>query len=932
MFKKGVSLLLALVMISATFAVLPVSAAQADEEIVDEYAAVGIVPESGGDNETEIMTNPTVNDQAEETAAETERGGQLHMNGGYLSYSIDLEAGTVMITRGDSLTGDPVIPSEIEGYPVTAIDDYALLKQEVTSVTVPDSVKDIGIKAIGYFDRDDDRSNSDIAIKGSELSAAEYYAEENGFRFVDVNADKYPHITSFENTEKGAKIKWSAFNGTDYYRVYCKNTNGEWNRLTSTSKREYVDTSVKGGETRVYTVRALNSKDDFVSDYSRKGWSNLFIEAPTVSLNNDEDGVMIKWNACKGAERYRIYYYGKDGWKKMAETTKASFLDTDVRSGNSYTYTVRCISADSRDFTSDYKAGKKIRYVAAPRITSFENTEKGAKFKWNACKGADFYRIYYKNKDGGWTRLASKYLTEYTDTSVKPGEKRVYTIRCLNEKEDFVSDYVGKGFENTYIEAPTVSLSNHEDGVKIAWNACKGAERYRIYYYGKDGWKKMAETTKSSFVDTDVRSGNSYTYTVRCISADGKDFTSDYKAGRKIRYVAAPRITSFENLDNGVKFKWSASKGADFYRIYYKNKESDGWTRLASKYLTEYTDTSVKDGATRIYTIRCLNENEDFVSDYVGKGFANTYFAPPAIDSVTAQEDGWLAEWEAREGVDAYRLYRKTLGGSWSRLFDAVPESSYLDTGVEEGKIYAYTLRYLDDEGELISGYTDNVKYYQDGEPVDGKIRYNDKTYFFDKGYLRSGLQRIDGKLYYYNENGSISKDAIVKSGSDYYYADKNGVCCESEEICLAAEFMAKNCKGDTLKEKMKSGFMYLADNFPYQRYYDPPKSASDMPRMATTCFKNRNANCYRYAAAFCCLARIAGYRARVAIGTTGGLPHGWTEVYVDGKWLICDPDANIPQYHMADYAAYMMKSHFWQLSKSFSAELTIENGKAVWK
>ena len=301
------------------------------------------------------------------------------------------------------------------------------------------------------------------------------------------------------------------------------------------------------------------------------------------------------------------------------------------------------------------------------------------------------------------------------------------------------------------------------------------------------------------------------------------------------------------------------------------------------------------------------------------------------ISKVTAKDGDHLIEWKARDGVAAYRLYRKTLGGSWSRLFDSVTDASYQDK-VEKNTIYAYTLRYLDGEGELISDYLDDVKYYKNGKAVDGKTEYNGKTYYFDNGHLRSGLQRINGKLYYYNANGSLSKDTLVKSGSDYYYADKNGVCCETEEIRLAAEFMYKYCKGDTLKAKMKSGFMYLADHFPYQRYYDPPVSALDMPRMATTCFKNRNANCYRYAAAFCCLARIAGYRARVAVGTTGGLPHGWTEVYVDGRWLICDPDANIPKYNKADYAAYMMTYHFWQLSKSFSSELTIENGKAVWK
>ena len=758
MFKKSVSLLLALIMVAAVFTVIPASAAET-EAAADGVSVTGVVP-TGKDNVTPTVPAAT---EAETTAGST-RTGVIYNDArtGYWSYEIDLAAGTVTITGATELVGDLVIPAEIEGYPVTAIAPCAVDCKKISSVTVPDSVTAIGELALGYsVDGDEFDSiffqTSGFILKGSERSAAEAYAKENDLTFVNVNAASYPLITSIENTENGAKIKWSSFPGAESYRVYYKNANGNWVRMTTTKSREYTDTSVKGGEERLYTVRALNGKDTCVSEYSRRGWSNLFIEAPTVTLSNDENGVMIKWNACKGAVRYRVYYYGSHGWTRMEETDETSYLDTDVRSGSSYTYTVRCITADGKGFTSDYHTGKKIRYVAAPRITSFENTE------------------------------------------------------------------------------------------------------------------------------------------------------------------------------NGVKIKWKASKGADFYRIYYKNKNGNGWTRLASKYLTEYTDTSVKSGETRVYTIRCLNEKEDFVSDFVGEGFATTYYAPPVISKVTEKDGDHLIEWKARDGVAAYRLYRKTLGGSWSRLFDSVTDASYQDK-VEKDTIYAYTLRYLDSEGELISDYLDDVKYYKNGKAVDGKTEYNGKTYYFDNGHLRSGLQRINGKLYYYNANGSLSKDTLVKNGSDYYYADKNGVCCETEEIRLAAEFMYKYCKGDTLKAKMKSGFMYLADHFPYQRYYDPPVSALDMPRMATTCFKNRNANCYRYAAAFCCLARIAGYRARVAVGTTGGLPHGWTEVYVDGRWLICDPDANIPKYNKADYAAYMMTSHFWQLSKSFSSELTIENGKAVWK
>lgn len=88
-----------------------------------------------------------------------------------------------------------------------------------------------------------------------------------------------------------------------------------------------------------------------------------------------------------------------------------------------------------------------------------------------------------------------------------------------------------------------------------------------------------------------------------------------------------------------------------------------------------------------------------------------------------------------------------------------------------------------------------------------------------------------------------VVKNTIVGSKREgWYYADKNGVCCESEEMRLAAEYMMTYCKGDTLDQKMKSGFLYMAKNFPYHRTYDHPKKASDLPALAIDLFKNKKA------------------------------------------------------------------------------------------
>lgn len=197
------------------------------------------------------------------------------------------------------------------------------------------------------------------------------------------------------------------------------------------------------------------------------------------------------------------------------------------------------------------------------------------------------------------------------------------------------------------------------------------------------------------------------------------------------------------------------------------------------------------------------------------------------------------------------------------------------------------------------------------------------------------GFVTLGGRQYYFDASGVMQKNGIVGSPEEgYTIADENGVCCVSEEIRLAASFMMKYCTGDTLDERMKTGFLYLAHHFPYARSYDHPSRARQLSAMAVEMFTNQKGNCYRYAACFACLAKIAGYRVRVVLGKTAVWnPHGWTEVLVDGKWLICDPDAQLPGNKLPDYFAYMMEEHCWVVTPERYFELTInEDGVAVWR
>lgn len=566
-----------------------------------------------------------------------------------------------------------------------------------------------------------------------------------------------------------------------------------------------------------------------------------------------------------------------------------------------------------------------------PQISGFSNTSTGTKISWNSYSGAVKYRVYVFNGKS-WSRVGESTTTNFTHNSLRDGVTYRYTVRAMDKNNKFVSDYNKEGYSNTFFAPPVISsLQNVFGGVTVKWSKNSAIDSYRIYRKTKNtGWKRIGNSDNGSFTDTTAASGINYTYTLRALDAEN-NFASYYNGGKSVTYVKAPTINKIENTVTGSKISWGKCSGASKYRVYYLKNKS--WKALGNTSATSFTHNKLKSETKYTYTVRCLDSKGNFVSGYDKNGTSNTFIAPPAISKVSKAGKGNLVEWKSVPDAAGYRLYRKTVNTSWSRLADVCEGTSYTDTSAKKGNVYSYTLRCLDKNGNLISSYISNTKYYHNGVLANGKIAVNGKPYYFSKGLFRSGYQKINGKRYYYNSKGEVVKNTIVGSKREgWYYADKNGVCCESEEMRLAAEYMMTYCKGNTLNERMKTGFLYMAKNFPYHRTYDHPKKASDLPALAIDLFKNKKGNCFRYAAAFACTARIAGYRARVVIGDVLGSPHGWVEVLVNGEWLICDPDAQLPGYKAPDYKPYMMKKHYWTLNPHVKCEVTIENGKAVWK
>ena len=361
--------------------------------------------------------------------------------------------------------------------------------------------------------------------------------------------------------------------------------------------------------------------------------SSKNLDTPKITkTENVYGGVKLAWNKVNGAEKYRVYYKSRTGWKRMGETTSTSFIDKDVASGKSYTYTVRCISANSKRFTSGYDSkGTRTTYVASPEITKLENIYGKTKITWNKVNGAEKYRVYVR-RNNKWTRFCDTTSNSATDTIVTSGKTYTYTIRCINSSATkFTSGYNAGGKSVEYIAAPElIKIEGSNEGVKLTWNKPAGSVKYRAYRKSSNGWTRLTETANTSYTDKSAKAGNNYIYTVRCLTSDSKRFTSGFNSnGESFKLLTTPNVKASAN-DESVKLSWNKVNGAEKYRVYYKSRK--GWTRLADTTSTSYTDSKVSSGKTYTYTVRCINSSANkFTSGYDSKGVTVTTPAKPSV-------------------------------------------------------------------------------------------------------------------------------------------------------------------------------------------------------------------------------------------------------------------------------------------------------------
>lgn len=192
--------------------------------------------------------------------------------------------------------------------------------------------------------------------------------------------------------------------------------------------------------------------------------------------------------------------------------------------------------AKENDFSFKYSGG-----VYSPSF-KLSNASKGVTIKWGSVSGAAKYRVFRKEVNGTYKKVADTASTSYTDTTAKEGTAYIYTVRCLNSKGGYnsIQPY---GKRTVRLTTPSISGLKNSSGkkMKVTWKKKSKATGYQIQYSTSSQFSgaKTVTVSKNSTTSKTIsglKKGKNYYVRIRTYkSSAGKKFYSGWSSTKKVK-------------------------------------------------------------------------------------------------------------------------------------------------------------------------------------------------------------------------------------------------------------------------------------------------------------------------------------------------------------------------------------------------------------
>jgi hypothetical protein len=166
---------------------------------------------------------------------------------------------------------------------------------------------------------------------------------------------------------------------------------------------------------------------------------------------------------------------------------------------------------------------------------------------------------------------------------------------------------------------------------------------------------------------------------------------------------AAPTNLNASGGNAQVNLTWTASAGADTYRVHRSTVSGGPYGNIASGITgTSHLDTTVINGTTYFYVVSAVNEGGE--SPDSGQASATPQApsvpaAPTGVAAVSPSKKKITVTWNAVSGAASYTVKRSTTNGGPYANVSTVTGTSYTNTGLTSGVTYYYVVSAANAQG-----------------------------------------------------------------------------------------------------------------------------------------------------------------------------------------------------------------------------------------
>ncbi len=653
--------------------------------------------------------------------------------------------------------------------------------------------------------------------------------------------------------------KWSDDNATvTFQNLRCEICHDKLNQLdcllesdtneTNKANRDSIDKSLSA---------AVTANSEVVS---RTGTCDKGVTTNYKAEGKTDDGYRYTVSNKVTAEAGKHTYTGTWAWNETKDAngnvTDATATVTDVKcevcgdvpKADQITVNVTketTAATCEKDGKDVYTATATVKDADSKEVGSLTDTHEVV-LKALGHNYGDPVWSEWTEKDGKWTTTAT-FTCANDKTHVETPEVKVTesSAEPTCEKDGDVTytattEFNGKTYTNPTTKTVAVKAQGHDyqpvvtkattekDG-KIVYTCtrCGKVEKEEAISYPKtielaqtvytfDGQEKKPEVTVTAADGKTIAADGNYTvsypeaknagtYTVKVT------FTGDYYEGnveKTFTINKAKAELAFAEAEKSVDYTTNGTVTNDLSVTAPEDSAKDAVKYSSSN---DKIATVAEDGTVTIVGYGKVTIKAEMTGDGNYEAVETTYtltispLATPVAPTLSNAKDGVTVKWEAVEGAESYRVFRKSGNGGWKKV-GLTSETSFTDTTAASGTVYTYTVRCTNEAGDV---------YTSDYDRTGSDLRYlamsNISSLTNGNGNVTIKWNKVTGAngycVYRKTEGGSFKKIAQVKGNGSVSYTDKDANVSGTTYI-----YAVRPYNGTTKGAYVEKSIAYLAN------------------------------------------------------------------------------------------------------------------------